>query len=114
MPSPEIETQTELDRLVEDCRVVMDKASAAGRDLTAAELQRVKSNASEFDRIRAKSRFAPQVQDKADLRARLRYVGLSRAAADRVATAGWPELSPESAIGDAVAMIRAAAGKLQP
>jgi len=107
------ETRKTLDRLVEDCRCIMDKAKAAGRDLTDNELKRVRIKAAEFERIRDKARYSPTVQDKADLRARLRFVGLSKSAAERVASVGWPALSPQNAAADAVDRICAAEAKLR-
>ena len=53
------------------------------------------------------------VKDKADLRARLRFVGLSKSAAERVASVGWPALSPQNAAADAVDRICAAEAKLR-
>lgn len=107
------ETQATLDRLVDECHGIMAKAEAARRDLTDAELKRVRLKAAEFDQILAKARYLPTVQDKADLRARLRFVGLSKSAAERVAAVGWPALSPQNAAAEAVDRICAAEAKLR-
>ncbi len=108
------ETRKTLDRLVEECCCIMAKADAAGRDMTDAESKRVRIKAAEFARIRDKARYAGPVKTRAELRERLRNVGLPRAAAERVASVGWPALSPQNAAADASEAIRAAANQLRP
>jgi len=107
------ETRKTLDRLVEECCCIMAKADAAGRDMTDAESKRVRIKAAEFARIRDKARYAGPVKTRAELRERLRNVGLPRAAAERVASVGWPALSPQNAAADAVDRICAAEVKLR-
>ena len=108
------ETRKTLDRLVEECCCIMAKADAAGRDMTDAESKRVRIKAAEFDRVRDKARYAGPVKTRAELRDRLRFVGLSKVAAERVASVGWPALSPQNAAADASEAIRAAANQLRP
>ena len=109
----QISTQKTLDRLVDECHGIMANASAARRDMTDAELNQVRIKAAEFDRIRDKARYAGPVKTRAELRERLRNIGLPRSAAERVASVGWPALSPQNAAADAVDRICAAEAKLR-
>ncbi len=54
-----------------------------------------------------------RLSSKRALRDLLRDAGLSKAASERIATAGWSALSPEAAAADAVASIRAATEQLK-
>ncbi len=54
------------------------------------------------------------LRSKAQLRDLLRGAGLAKGAADIIATAGWPALSPAAAADDVAASIRAATRKLTP
>jgi hypothetical protein len=62
-------------------------------------------------------RFLPdghqRINSRAELRNILRDAGLAKAAAERVAAAGWPALSPEEAARETAARIRAAARRLR-
>ena len=55
----------------------------------------------------------PMLRSKAQLRDLLRDAGLAKGAAERVASAGWPALSPANAASEAAANIRAHARRLR-
>lgn len=61
------------------------------------------------------SRFHGQrrVESRAALRDVLREAGIARAAAERIASAGWPALSPENEAAAALERIRAATNSLR-
>lgn len=50
---------------------------------------------------------------KAQLREILRASGLPKAAAEKIAAAGWPAISPEARAAETAAAIRAAAARLK-
>jgi HK97 family phage major capsid protein len=91
------------DALAEASRVIMAKAEAKGRDLTASELRKVKANATAFDNIKAQIEARAMVEDQeAAIRRMPRRVKASAKQARLSDTHGF------HAFGDFVAAVKTA------